>query len=308
MSARGSTRTLGGFIMLNTIAQLLYAIPAAFWGVVVGSFFSIAGVALTNRASDKRLRAQFEHERISKKNDREMMLRKEVFLSAAEAVAAGMNSIGRFANFDIPNDQVIQPYLEKAPAIAKVHVIALTETILPLAHFNSRLGALHVELFARRHELMNERNELSLVDNQIAQFGKERDRILEMIKQHNIEGVVDQRRWQVLQGNFEFEQKRVNDGLAHRAELAAALQPKHLEFMRECLSHTEQLGEMLIPVLAAVRGELELPLDETAYRQAMLESHAQQQQAIDEFIRKFMPDAAQPIISPDLPRQDAPGR
>ena len=78
--------------------------------------------------------------------------------------------------------------------------------------------------------------------------------------------------------------------------------------MRECLSHTEQLGEMLIPVLAAVRGELELPLDETAYRQAMLESHAQQQQAIDEFIRKFMPDAAQPIISPDLPRQDAPGR
>ena len=68
---------------------------------------------------------------------------------------------------------------------------------------------------------MNERNELSLVDNQIAQFGKERDRILEMIKQHNIEGVVDQRRWQVLQGNFEFEQKRVNDGLAHRAELAA---------------------------------------------------------------------------------------
>lgn len=294
--------------MLNTIAQLLCAIPATFWGVVVGSFFSIAGVALTNRASDKRLRAQFDHERTSKTKDREMALRKEVFLSAAEAVAAGMNSIGRFANFDMPTEQVIQPYLEKAPAIAKVHVIALTKTILPLAHFSSRLGTLHVELFARRHELMNERNALSLVDSQIAQFGKERDRILEMIKQHNIEGVVDQRRWQVLQGNFEFEQKRVNDSLAHRAELAAALQPKHLEFMRECLSHTEQLGEMLIPVLAAVRGELELPLDETAYRQAMLESHAQQQQAIDGFIRKFMPDAAQPIVPPDLPRQAAPSR
>jgi len=288
--------------MLNTIAQLLYAIPATFWGVVVGSFFSIAGVALANRASDKRLRAQFEHERLSNTKDREMALRKEVFLSAAEALAAGMNSIGRFANFDIPNDQVIQPYLEKAPAIAKVHVIALTKTILPLAHFNSRLGALHIELFARRHELMNERNALSLVDNQIAQFGKECDRILEMIKQHNIEGVVDQRRWQILQGSFEFEQKRVNDGLAHRAELAVALQPKHLEFMRECLSHTEQLGKMLVPVLAAVRGELELPLDEAAYRQAMLESHAQQQQAVDEFIRKFMPDAAQPIIPSVLPQ------
>ena len=119
--------------MLDTIQQLLSVIPASFWGVVVGSFFSIAGVAITTRASDMRLRAQFEHERESKTKDREMSLRKDVFLSAAEAVVAGMNSIGRFANFDIPNDQLTEPYVEKAPLISKVHVIARTETILPLA-------------------------------------------------------------------------------------------------------------------------------------------------------------------------------
>lgn len=285
--------------MLNMIVGLLDAIPASFWGVVVGSFFSIAGVALTNRASDKRLRAQFEHEMEWKTKDREMALRKEVFLSAAEAVSAGMNSIGRFANFEIPNDEITKPYFEKASAISKVHVIARTETILPLAQFTSRLGALYMELFARRHELLREKNALTLVDDQIAQFGKERDRILEMIKQHNIEGIVDQRRWEVLQGNFDFEQKRINDGLAHRAQLAAALQPKHLEFMRECLSRGEDLGVMLIPILAAVRGELELPLDESAYRQAMVDSYAQQQQAIDSFIQKFMPNAAQPINPQD---------
>lgn len=288
--------------MLNILVGFLDAIPASFWGVVVGSFFSIAGVALTNRASDKRLRAQFEHEREWKTKDREMALRKEVFLSAAEAVAAGMNSIGRFANFEIPNDEITKPYFEKASAIAKVHVIARTETILPLAQFTSRLGALYMELFARRYELLREKNALTLVDDQIAQFGKERDRILEMIKQHNIEGIVDQRRWEVLQGNFDFEQKRINDGLAHRALLAAALQPKHLEFMRECLLRGEDLGVMLIPILAAVRGELELPLDESTYRQAMVDSYAQQQQAIDSFIQKFMPNAAQPIGPPDAPR------
>lgn len=294
--------------MLNMIAQFLDAIPASFWGVVVGSFFSIAGVAITNRASDKRLRAQFEHERQSKTKDREMALRKEVFLSAAEAVASGMNAIGRFANFDIPNDQITQPYVEKAPAISKVHVIAHTETILPLAQFTSRLGALYLELFAKRHELMNQGNAIALIDNQVAQFGKERDRILEMIKQHNIEGGVDQRRWKVLQDNFAFEQKRISDGLAHRAQLAAALQPKHLEFMRQCLSHTEQLGAMLVPVLTAARRELDLPLDEAAYRQTMAESYAQQQQAIDGFIQKFMPNAAQPIIPPDLAHEAAQGR
>lgn len=284
--------------MLNTILQLLNSIPASFWGVVVGSFFSIAGVAITNRASDRRLRTQFEHERESKTKYREMELRKEVFLSAAEALAAGMNTIGRFSNFDIPNDQVTQPYVEKVSAISKVHVIAQTETILPLAQFTSRLGALYMELFARRHELMSERNSIALIDNQVAQFGKERDRILEMIKQHNIEGVVDQRRWKVLQENFEFEQKRIHDALAHRTQLAGALQPKHLEFMRQCLSNTQLLGELLIPVLTAVRRELELPLDEVAYRQAMEESYVRQQEAIDGFIRKFMPKDVQTMIPP----------
>src|SRR5690554_3758238 len=140
--------------MLTTITDYLDAIPASFWGVVVGSFFSIAGVATTNRASGKRLRAQFEHELALKTKDREMALRKEVLLAAAEAIAAGMSSVGRFVDFDIPNDQITQLYGEKAPAIAKVHVIARTETILPLARFTSHLGALHLELFARRHELM----------------------------------------------------------------------------------------------------------------------------------------------------------
>ncbi|WP_459950182.1 hypothetical protein [Denitratisoma sp. agr-D3] len=281
--------------MLNTIIQFLDAIPASFWGVVVGSFFSIFGVALTNRASDKRLRAQFKHERKWKTKDREMALRKDVFLSAAEAVAAGMNCIGRFANFDIPNDQVTQPYVEKASAISKVHVIARTETILPLAQLTSRLGVMYMELFARRYELLREKNALTLIDDQVAQFEKERDRILELIKQHNIEGIADQRRWKVLQDNFDFEQKRIKEGLEHRGELAASLQPKHLEFMRECLSRTKELGVMIIPILTELRSELELPLNESAYRQAMMESYAQQQQAIDNFIQKLMPNAAHPI-------------
>jgi hypothetical protein len=293
--------------MLHTITQFFNAIPASFWGVVVGSFFSIAGVAITNRASDKRLRSQFEHERELKTKDRGMALRKEVFLSTAEAVAAGMGSIGRFANFDIPNDQVTQPYIEKAPAISKAHVIASTDTILPLVQFTNRLGELCLELSVKRRELINERNAITLVDSQVEQFGKERDRILEMMRQHNIEGIVDQRRWAVLQDNFEFEQKRIKDGLEHRAQLAAALQPKHLQFMRQCLSHSEQLGGMLIPILTAVRYELELPIDEPAYRQAMIESYTQQQQAIDGFIRKLMPTTDQPITTPDLSHKAAQG-
>lgn len=285
--------------MLVYLIHLLESIPATFWGVTFGSLLSLGGVALTNSASDRRLRAQFEHERIQKTKEREMALRKEVFLAAAEAVAAGMNAIGRFANLDLPNDQITGDYIEKSPAIAKVHVIAKAETIQAMVSFTGELGALFLKLFAKRFELMGERSGIALIDNQVAEFGKERDRILEFIKQHNIEGIVDDRRWNVLQANFDFEQKRISEALARRAELAGALQPRHLEFMRECVNHSATLGKLIIPVLSAVRAELELPFDDRTYHELFNNSTARQLEATDEFVKNYIPAAAQPVNKPD---------
>lgn len=271
----------------STAAKYIEMIPSQFWGVVIGAFFSILGVALTNRASEKRLFAQFEHESKSKSKEREMSLRKEVFLSAAEAVSSGIDVIGRFANFDIPNGEVTQPYLDKLPSISKVHVIAKTETVLAATRFTSRLGGLFIELFAQRHQLMIQMNEVRMLDNQITQFGKERDKCLELMKQFNIEGLTDQRRWDVLRQNFEFEQKRIDGFLNNRAKLATDLQPKHLEFMRQCVSHARELGMMVTPLLAAVREELELPIDISAYSQIMAESYALQEKAVEGFVERF---------------------
>ncbi len=281
---------------MNTFTEiigLLEAIPSAFWGVIVGSFFSIGGVALTNLASDRRLRAQFEHERVLKTKDREMALRKEIYLEAAEAIAAGMNSISRFANLEIQHDEITKAYAEKAPAISKVHVIARTETVQALAGFTTQLNSLFLTLFAQRYEFQRTKNAISILDDQIVEFGKERDRILELMKQHNIEGAVNERRWEVLQNSFEFEQKRVAEAIAQRDELMRILYPKQLEFMRDCVAHSARLSQLLIPVLSAVRNELELPLDEDAYCKIAETSLAYQQEAIDTFIKAVTSTAAQ---------------
>jgi hypothetical protein len=169
-------------------------------------------------------------------------------------------------------------------------------------NFTGELGAVFLKLFARRFELMAEKNKIAILDNQIAEFGKERDRILEMIKQHNIEGIVDDRRWQVLQRNFEFEQGRTNDAIARRGELSNSLYPKQLEFMQECAPETARLGKLLVPVLTAAREELELPFDEKSYHHIVDDGFSKQKLAIDEFVRRFMPAVAQPVVADDVPR------
>lgn len=285
--------------ILSELLTLIEKIPATFWGVVVGSFFSILGVALTNRASDRRLRTQFSHERELKTKDREMMLKKEIYLAATEAIAAGTNAIGRFANLDLKNDQITEEYIEKAPAISKVHVIAKIKTVQAIVNLTGELGATFLLLFSKRFKLMAELSQIRSLESQMAEFGKERDLILEMIKQYNIEGIIDDRRWQVLQGNFDFEQKKVNDALTRYTDLGKSLFPKQLEFMRECISETARLGALLIPALIAVREELELPFDEDAYRQVVEQGISKQEQAVDAFILKFMPTVSQPVAGND---------
>jgi hypothetical protein len=277
--------------MYKVVVDFFLAIPAAFWGVVVGSFFSIMGVSISNRASDRRMLAQFDHESRTKTKEREMVLRKDVFLAAAEAISIGMGSLGRFTNFEIANDQVLAPYSEKSHVLAKVHVIASTETVLSLTRFTTHLSELQVALFARRQALMADKNMINVINVQIARFEKERDKLLELMRQGNIEGAVDSRKWDVLSNNFEFEAKRIEQSSRDRDSLLQALQVKQLEYMRESISSMEQLGASLIPVLLAVRNELELPIDEAAYRQVMEESYAIQQRVINEFVEKISPRA-----------------
>ena len=279
---------------------LVERIPPAFWGVVVGSFFSLGGVVLTNRANYKRLRAQLAHDRELRNRDRELALRKDVYLAAAEAISAGFISVGNFANLDIPDDKVTEAYLEKAPAIAKVHVIAKQETVRAVASVLGELGAVYLRLFAKRVPLGFQKQQLTLLDEEIKGLAKERDRMLELMKQDMLDGAADKRRWDVIQANFDFQQKRVRETATRRDALAASLYPKQLEYMKECVEETMKLSRLLVPAVLAVRSELDLPIDEATYLQVVEESINKQEASLREFLqqlRNFI--AAQPSAARD---------
>ncbi|HVS25907.1 MAG TPA: hypothetical protein VHE58_01130 [Burkholderiales bacterium] len=282
------------------LLDLFERIPPLFWGVVVGSFFSLGGVVLTNRANDRRLRAQLAHDRDLKNRDRELSLRKEVYLAAAEAIFAGFISVTKFANLEIAHDKITETYLEKAPAIAKIHVIAQEETARALARFSGELGAVYLRLFAKRVPLGFQKQQLTMLDRQIVGFANERDRMLELMKQYNLEGATDQRRWKVIQDNFDFEQRRVAESSKQREALAATLYATQLEYMKECISETTKLSRLLVPVIVAVRTELDLPIDEATYLQIIEEAIEKQQASLAEFLqqaRGFI--AAQPGAAGD---------
>jgi hypothetical protein len=274
--------------VLSDLLSLIEKIPAALWGVfgaVIGSVIALGGVVLTNRASDRRLRIQLGHDRELKARDRELALRKDVYLAAAEAVSAGFYSVARFADLSIPHGQLTQQYLEKAPAIAKVHVVAKEQTARAFLHFVGELSAAFLRLFTKRYPLIAQQQRLAMLQDHMNRFGAERDHIVQLMKQYNLDGVPDPRRWEVLQRNFDFERDRVDKVIKEHTALAAEHYANALEYMKECIAEMMKLANVLVPTIVAVRDELDLPIDEATYRQLVDESIAKQQTALDEFLK-----------------------
>ena len=255
--------------IIHELFRLAENIPAVLWGVVIGSFFSLGGIVLTNRANDRRLQKQLAHDQDLKNRDRELSLRKDIYLAAADAISAGLVTVGQFANLDIAPDKLTERYVEKSSAIAKVHIIAKQETAMAVATLTGELSAAYLRLFTKRIPLMAQKQQLAFLKDQLASFAKERDRMLDLMKQHNLEGVPDQRRWNVIRDNFEFEQERIAKTTTEHNALAAELYTRQLNYMQECIAESIRLSRLLVPVLIAVRTELCLPIDEVAYMQVV---------------------------------------
>lgn len=271
--------------VLTYLLALIEMIPGTFWGVIIGGFFTLGGIILTNRAHDRRTRAQFTDDRNLRNRDREMALRKDIYLAAAEAASAGLLAVGRFANLDIPHDKLTEGYLDKAPSITKVHIIANEETVRAVSNFSTELNAAFLRLGVKRIQLVAQKQQIGFLRAQFEVSLKEQTRTLELQKQYNLDGLTDQRRWAALQQNFEFEQARGERSRQEADTLDESSIPPQLEFLKEVCAETIKLGRLLTPPLFCIRKELELPVDETEFCRISEEATARQVESLQEFMR-----------------------
>ena len=271
---------------ISAFLELVEKIPAAFWGVLFGSFFSILGVWLTNRGSEVRLENQFKHERFVKSTERELTLKKDIYLDAAEAVSAAISSLANFGNLEMSNEKVLATYSQKSPSLAKVHVVGTMPTVNALFDLINEHSKQSLDLWVTRHQLNAQKTSISNLDTQVAVFQRVVDKSLEEITQFNKSGTVDDLKWERLQKHVDFDMKRLNDGLKRRSELFNALANEHVAFFDSCSRATIEVSRYVVPLVEAIRHELELPLDLAGYQARVDKSLSQQKQFLDQYLSK----------------------
>lgn len=265
---------------MGKLLDLLRNVPVNFLFYVLGAFVTLSstllGIHLTNRANDRRQERQLaqdrelkerqlEHDRELKNRDREMLMRKEIYLAATEAIHAALTAISRFAQLEIPNDKLTEDYLARSSAMAKVHIVAKDSTIRVLLQFSGEVAATFPRLISKRQPLLQRMKEIAFLNDLEKRYTDQQSQMVELMTQHNLEGSSDERRFALLQSNFEFDKQKIGECSAKRNDLGSRLQLDLLEFMKECSEEAMRLWRLSVPVVVAVRQELDLPLDESEY-------------------------------------------
>jgi hypothetical protein len=268
------------------VSQLLQEIPATFWGVVVGSLFTLTGIYLTNRANDRRLRLQLQNDRELKNRDREMTFKKDTYAAAAEAISAMMNALSKLSDLSFSLKEVSATYFEKSPALAKVSLVADEDTFRALTSFGTEFAGAFLRLTQQRMALSVLQEQIAAKASLLRGFEKTREAMIELMRHHNIEGIQDERRFEAIQKNFEFEADRIATTNQEIQRMTAEFSAKHGPFAKQCFAETMNVNRLLIPVLAAARVELELPISKEKYAEILYQSRSELEGQLREFVQK----------------------
>ena len=111
--------------------------------------------------------------------------------------------------------------------------------------------------------------------------------MLELMRQFNLDGSNDKRRWEIMNENFNFEQKRIDEMSKQKAMLFDSLIVKQLQFAKECIEEINRLTRLSVPVIASVRAELEIPIDEQVYAEMIERSIKKQKPNIEAFMENI---------------------
>ncbi len=276
---------------MKELTDLVAQIPATFWGIIIGSIFTLTAtlgsMILMNRGNDRRLQSQLDQDRELKNREREMTLRKEIYLAAAEAAAAGMIAIGRFTSIKDFDEKLIDEYTEKSPSLTKVLIVAKEETVRAVMNFLTELNATFLRLYVRRAPLVFQKQKFDLLRAESDSSTKENARSLERMNQYLLDVQHDQPKWDALQRSFEAVQRRGEEARQEAEILDMKLRAKHFEYMEECYVETIKIARFLTPALISIRKELDLPIDEAEFSRISEEAIAKQIESLKEFIQGF---------------------
>ncbi|WP_162831537.1 hypothetical protein [Paraburkholderia caffeinilytica] len=247
----------------------ILGMPATVFGAgvsgLVASAITLAGVFVSNWHNRQLKRSELDHDATQRNREREMALRRDVFLPAVEAALTMQNSLGALVNLQLPVTGISEKYGTAHATFIKVAAIGTQDTVNACQALASALGRGFWELSLCRARLENFQSQLADLDRNTTIHEGLRDAWIKVQLDLVTKAEKDNDAWQAARNHVTHHVNEIGKAMAERNRIVDLRQSAHSEMARIMLTQMETPGALFPPALFAMRREMQLPLDETAF-------------------------------------------
>lgn len=241
------------------IISLIETIPPAFYGVLIGSFLTIIGVVLTNISNTKRLRLQHEHERDLRNKERDLNMRREIYMDAMEAISAGITAISRFSELSETPEALMQSYSSLSSKLGKVTIVGQNETIEALANFQLEVNGAFLRMSAKREKFDKMIQHSQAIEAEIQTLKEQLNELTTQFSPAQVNQELEL--YNQVQSEIDVLQKQINELKSQEAQVGHQLWQTVTNLVQTSMTEVSALNKLLVPLISLMRTELELPFN-----------------------------------------------
>jgi hypothetical protein len=261
----------------------LSSIPDVVWAALGGSGLTLLGVFV-----------QLRHDAKQRNNERQMRLRRDVYLPAAEQLTATIGYVAKLPNVDLDNQGEMEPISGFMSAAAKINIIGSNETIAATNALVGKVSSVVLQLMPKKLPLVKLKHEIKVYEKIVTDCEARTQRALADMRALNFSKESDQGLWKLVKSDFERAQQ---DSEKYRNELATKwdqYMKLFCDMLIECVECSKQIQDFITPALIAIRKELRLPFDQEQYRKLVEQVNREGKQAFDNFVAELKKDIKVP--------------
>jgi len=257
---------------MESIIELISKVPNVVWSGVVASCLTFLGVLWTNKGNEKRQTALLEHEKQKYQSEQKLALKKEVFLNVASSFANVLEIVPKLMNLDFTQKGIETQMAGHSGIVAKSYLAAKENSVAAILNYSAETAESLMKLMKERAVVLDHKKAIEIYQSTIDSANDEKDRIISIMKELNLQGHNNQATFDYLNKSYETQEGIVKRSTISLEEQQSILEPLFQVFAKQCLSEHGRLLSLLPPMTIALRGELDNDQDSKIFVDALNEN------------------------------------
>lgn len=247
-------------------------IPNVVWSAIIASFLTFLGVMWTNKGSEKRQIALLAYEERKLKSEQKISLKKDVFLEVAGSFANVIGILPKLMNLNVTDNDINEQMGDHSAIVAKTYLSANEITVAEILKYSTEVADAYLGLIKPRSILLDHKRAIEIYQETIDQANAEKNRIVSIMKEFNLQGRNDKATFDYLNQSYESQEKVIGKNLHNQDKQKKILQELHKEYCKKCILEHGRIILLLPPMTIALRKELENDGDSQVFIEAINKS------------------------------------